>query len=170
MKISKTFILILLGVCVAILIFLMSKGSTFYEIVIRGDETCQFKTSQALDLLKSKSFKDYEYVKENIGIIECAERGSGMYVWEKPPRFVAGRMTYENNSTNLYASAIVHDACHVVQFKQGRSFNGEEAERECLDIQYSSLKMIGGTMEELEAVRSAFEKRYWEIPYKDRNW
>jgi len=104
------------------------------------------------------------------GIIECRKDQSGMYAWENPPRFSVGERTYLENSTNLYASAIAHDACHSEQYQNGKSIYGENAESECIEIQLSCLVEIGGTQAEINTVKESLNRRYWEIPFSERTW
>lgn len=136
---------------------------------IIGDENCIKITNETLSYIKEKSLSDYNIVLKNIGVIECKKENSGVFVWEKPPRFTVGYDTYTAGKT-WYAGAILHDSCHVVQYKNKKSFNGEMAEKECLQFQEQAMTRISAPENEIETVRESVKLKYWEIPYDERTW
>jgi hypothetical protein len=136
---------------------------------IIGYADCQQRVNDALNLIKEKSKEYDDFVNGNIGIIKCVEKGSGVFVWKKPPILNLGEDTYKVDKEWL-AGSIIHDACHVVQYKNSRSYIGESAESECLDIQLDFLKTINADNKYIEIVQNSLKTKYWEIPYEQRSW
>jgi hypothetical protein len=158
--------------------------STPVDIVIDGSSDCVTKTYQALNLLKSKDIDHYNLVMTYIGKITCTTSGSGtgMYAWEKPPRYQIG-MTSVNAGIPWYASTIVHDAWHSklyndymatadpsVVYAPNDVWTGETAELACLEVQYESLSAIGGSQAELDWLKEVAKTKYWEVPPDQRWW
>lgn len=147
---------------------------------VRGDEDCKTRTAQALDLLEKKAPEHHRGIVKYVGVVECAEQGSGMYAWESPPRFQVGKATYQVG-TVWYASVIAHDACHSKQYYDDRLPYGpiattsgkltqEESEEECLQVQYDVLTKIGAPQNYLDHVKNGLSGRYWEVDYSERWW
>lgn len=142
---------------------------TLFPIEIRGDETCLSQTNEALALLQSRAETHYNVAMQYIGILECAEQGSGIYVWENPPRYKAGRSTREADSL-WYASTFAHEACHAKQYQEGRNYSGREGEAECLNVQADALEKLGASQSTLDYIRNVINTEYWEVPYSERWW
>lgn len=141
------------------------------QVKIVGDQTCIDQTNQALNLLKSQTSDDYNNVVKYIGIIECAEQGSGMYAWENPPRFKVGKIT-RDAGTIWYAGTIVHDAWHSKLYHDyldthpeesvpNEIWTGKDAEQKCLDVQSSALQKIGADQTTLDHVKNVINTDYW---------
>lgn len=152
------------------------------KIEIVGDSDCMTKTTAALKLIKEKDPKHYEYIRNYVGIIECADQGSGMFAWETPPKYKVGSATM-NAGTPWYAGTIVHDSCHSMQYNDYLAKNpntydevpmevyySKNSEQECLDIQYDSLVEMEAEQSTLDAVKDAINTNYWEVDYEDRWW
>ena len=150
------------------------------SIVVKGDENCISKTQEAIGLLQNKALNHYFIVSKYVSIIECAEAGSGMYAWEKPPRYQVGKSTY-GAGTIWYAGTIVHDACHSKQYQDyavsnpsrvvpDDVFTGKVAEAQCLDVQYDVLTKIGADQNTLNYVQNIINSEYWNIDYGNRWW
>lgn len=150
------------------------------EVAIIGDAYCQTKTSEALALLRDGAQAHYDMVVSHVGVIECAEDGSGMFAWESPPRYRAGMATVEAGAV-WYAGTIAHDACHAKQYQDyaqahpseqvpQEAFSGEQAEAQCLDVQLDALMRIGAGQDALDTVQTALSTRYWEVDYEERWW
>ncbi|MFZ3107162.1 MAG: hypothetical protein WA105_07280, partial [Candidatus Hydromicrobium sp.] len=58
------------------------------KIKILGDEAFINGTNEAINLLNTKARSYYDIVVNYIGIIQQVDKGSGIYVWEEPPRYV----------------------------------------------------------------------------------
>lgn len=155
-------------------------GGPSPDVAILGDEYCQVETAAALNLLKSQARPNYDLVLRHIGVIECADAGTGIFVWEDPPRYRAGAATVQAGRT-WYAGTIAHEACHAIQYQDyaqahpteevpPEAFSGELAEAECLGTQKDALTQIGAGEEALETVRNALSTRYWEVEYEERWW
>jgi hypothetical protein len=152
-----------------------------FEIKIIGDKSCLDKTNTALKLLKDKAEIHYDMVIKYVGVIECAEAGSGMYAWENPPRYQVGKSTYNTDSI-WYAGTIAHDACHSKQYHDyllehsGETtvpenvWTGEAAELQCLDLQSDALQKIGADQATLDHLENSKKSKYWEVDYEDRWW
>lgn len=138
-------------------------------IPIQGDETCHEQTNAALSLLSSQASTHYQITLEYVRLVECVEQGSGIFVWEDPPRYAAGRATREAG-TLWYASTFPHEACHSKQYSDGRTYLGELAETECLNAQYAALQDMDASQDLLDYVRNQASTKYWEVPYEDRWW
>ncbi len=114
-----------------------------------------------LDMIRERDPVSWKKVKENITKISLTGK-TATYV-------VDGRIEvcWKPGYSNEYsASQIVHEACHITQFKQGRYFSDEKAELECLKKQNNFLRKIGyETLDEFKTMKT----RWWEVPYWDRN-
>jgi len=151
-----------------------------YQIKIVGDNNCKSKTNQSLSILKSKAEVHYSVVINNVGIIECSESGSGIYVWEEPPRYKVGQATMDTG-TIWYAGTIVHEACHSKQYHDylfdnstsyvpSNVYSGKSAEAQCLDAQYDSLVYLEASQGTLDYVKNIINSEYWDVDYSDRWW
>jgi hypothetical protein len=151
-----------------------------YKLQIKGDSVNTALTNQAIDLLKTKAPESLDFVYKYIGIVEIADQGSGMYVWEVPPRCKIGLKTIEAG-TIWYASVLVHEANHSKQYSEYKKkypskkvpeavYSGRDAEAECLDLQYKVLEKIGASKETLDYVKNVIDTEYWKVDYKNRWW
>lgn len=151
-----------------------------HVIKVKGDENCIAKTNEALNLLQSKAQVHYNVVIKYVGVIECANQGSGMYAYESPPRYQVGKATYEAGMI-WYAGTITHDSCHSKQYHDYLSINnsasvpsevwiGKKAERQCLDVQYDALIKIGADQNILDYVKNIINSEYWNVNYDNRWW
>lgn len=149
-------------------------------IQIKGDAGCKSSTMDALTLLSDSAPTHYTTVTKYIGVIECVQKGSGMFASETPPRFAVGD-NERNAGTIWYAGTIAHDAGHSKLYNDYKTahpgepvppdvWTGEAAERICLDAQYDALTKIGGTQVQLDDVRNAITTKYYEVPYSQRWW
>jgi hypothetical protein len=156
------------------------KEEPSYKLQIKGDSANTVLTNQAIDLLKSKAPEWLDFVYKYIAIIEIADQGSGMYVWEVPPRCKIGLKTIEAG-TIWYSSVLVHEANHSKQYTEYKSkypskkvpeeiYSGHDAESECLDVQYKVLEKLGASKETLDYVKNAINTDYWKVDYKNRWW
>ncbi len=148
------------------------------RIRIYGDEDCLTKTTRALEQLRMRSPLHDAIVAHYIGIIECVQMGSGMYVEEHPPRYQVGKPTW-NGDMIWYAGTIVHDACHSRQYNDYLALHsssevprevhfGRNPEIECNNVQIEALRNLGASQETIEYVRNSINTEYWEA--RERNW
>ena len=154
------------------------------KIEIKGPEEFLEATVSALNLLGQKDPESYQMTKDYLGKIESVNRGSGVYMWESPPRFVVGEKSVEV-PTRIYASSIVHDAYHSKLYNDALQngcdkaealavSTGRRAELSCVKVQGESLARTTGFLpfRLLDWLNLTFSKgrRYEEIPYEDRDW
>ena len=175
---NKNLLKILLSILliVTIICYVKNDLKTSSEIIIQGNDICQNQTSKSLQYLKDRAPKYHDMVEKYIGIISCAESGSGINVFERPPHFVAGRATREAG-LEWYAGSIVHDACHIFLYEGYRKthpftippanvWSGEMAEKKCITIQKNALEEAGAPSWVFDSLKNASESKYWE----DRIW
>ena len=154
--------------------------TTVTGITVIGSEDFKNKTKLAFSLLYDKARNYYDMVLKYVGIIEYADKGSGIYAWENPPRYKVGKATVDTG-TIWYAGTIVHDATHSKLYNDYLAtypsesvpediYSGEKAEAICLNVQYDALSKIGADQETLDYVKNAINTKYWEIPYNERWW
>ncbi len=160
-------ILLLISLVIVGTIYIRSIYHT-YDIKVLGNAMCVTQTNSMLTYIQRTSVEDYNYVRRFVGMIECGDH-SGVFVWEKPPRFTAGPGVRDKSLT-WYAGSLIHDACHVQQFKERKPFTGELAEKECLLIQQAALKRLKAPPEEYVSLLEVANTRYWETPYEERGW
>lgn len=158
--------------------FLTPPAQGPYEIRIIGESDCGDKTREALRLLNTKAQDHYQRVINYIGVIDCQPDGSGMYAWERPPRFRVGRETRDAGAI-WYASAIAHDACHSAQYSDyirknpnvtsvpEDVFYGEKAELECTNVQHDAAVKLGADRATLDWINYQKSQRHWE---KEITW
>ena len=157
-----------------------STETTVTEITVIGSEDFKNKTKLAFSLLSDKARNYYDMVLKYVGIIEYADEGSGIYVWENPPRYKVGKATVDAG-TIWYAGTIVHDATHSKLYHDYLAthpsesvpediYSGEKAEAICLGVQYDALSKIGADQGTLDYVKNVINTRYWEIHYNERWW
>lgn len=173
----KILLIILVVVILFTLFYLKDNLKTSGSIIVQGDSTCQNQTTASLKYLQNKAPSYYDMVEKYIGIITCVESGSGIDVFERPPRFRAGRATREAG-VEWYAGSIVHDACHVLLFEDYKKshpftippapiWSGEVAEKKCIEIQTKALTEAGAPDWVFESIKKAAQTKYWE---GDRWW
>mgnify|MGYP001383996838 FL=1 len=138
-------------------------------IVISGDSICQENTKQILKLLFEKDKDNFQLVVSNLGKIECAVSGSGVFPWENPARFKVGVAT-SNAEPIWYAGVLVHESCHIEQFKIKEEYSGEKAEIECLGVQIGSLEKLEAGQSKIDYVKNIAQSRYWLVDIKKRWW
>ncbi len=126
-------------------------GSPERGIKIIGNQDCVTKTNAALNLLKTKAAQDYERVQKYIGVIECVDKGSGMWAWESPPRYTVGAETL-NTDTTWYAGTIAHDSYHSVQYNDYKAAHP------------------GQSVPTLIHVKNSINTQYWTGNYENRWW
>jgi hypothetical protein len=147
-------------------------------IEIRGSEDFKTWTTQALDLLKTKTPPHYQLVMDSVWVIESVTAGSGMVVQEK--RFKVGDETAHApghpaaNQLIWFASTIVHDANHSALFIKGQTYSGKEAEVACLKVQREALQKIENGTYYTNYVQGLIDgaddpkNQYWNQP--NRHW
>lgn len=149
-------------------------------IEIKGDDNCKSITQEKLNLISSKDPDDFNNIVEKyLGIINCADRQSGTYSWERPPRFQVGTLTM--NSGMMYAGAIVHDSYHSKLYNDYLIqnnvktvpldiYSGEGAETKCVEVQIVAMRKMGTDELILTNLRNSLKSKYWEVPFEDRYW
>ncbi len=153
-------------------------------IEIKGPQGFPETTVKALNLLRQKDPQNYQMVQDYLGKIECVKRGSGVFMWERPPRVIIGEKSVEV-PTRIYAASIVHEAYHSKLYndalRSGRDkaealgvSTGRKAELSCAEVQGKSLAKITGFLpfRWLDWLNLTISKRrpHEEIPYEDRDW
>ena len=114
------------------------------NIVIEGSETFQIWVKAGLDLLKRRAPQWYDYVQ-----------GVTRKLKELPARTGAGVNHHGTHSTawdpNLYpndlhiftiAHEMVHEACHIYQFRRGDSREQVHREKECVEREIELFPII----------------------------
>lgn len=66
-------------------------------------------------------------------------------------------------------SELVHEACHVDQYKTGRPSFGYEAEKECMEWQNMYFRYIGATNMIID-LDKMLAKHHWEVKPEDQWW
>lgn len=147
-----------------------------FSIAIKGEEACLFAVSDALQLLQEKSEQYFSFVLDQIKIIECVDQGSGVYSWEVPVRVLLSKRMISIVTHDL-SGVLVHESCHAAEYKRylkdpipENSYDGERAEKECLNTQIDALKVLGAEDWMLDFYSKALETKYWEVPYEKRDW
>jgi hypothetical protein len=120
-------------------------------------------------------------------VIQAVDKGSGMYAWEKPPRFAIGKKSLDLHGVGremrsiILASTILHDAVHSKLYNDyllehpgstvpENVYSGKDAEQLCLAQQYEAVKMMGGNQWALKYIKNAINYKYYEVPVEKRDW
>jgi hypothetical protein len=157
---------------------------------IIGDSKYAANITNALNILQKAAPDQYKMAAKYIRVIEAVKSGSGMYVWENPPRFAIGELSIEPfgpsdpMSQVWLAGIIAHDATHskLYQDYQAKNpgsevpndvYSGEEAESKCLAVQYDTVEKILQDMGVkndglLSYIKNCIKSKYWEK--EDREW
>lgn len=155
-----------------------TKISSPHSISLIGDSYCVSRTNESLDLLKNKAPIHYDTIVKYVGIVECAQSGSGIYVWENPPRALVGK-TILDAGVIWHAGGLTHEACHSKLYNDFKLnnlnvpidvYSGRNAEAQCLDIQYDALSQIGASQYDLDYIKNVINTDYWNVPYENRWW
>jgi hypothetical protein len=139
-------------------------GEKIDGIEVRGDLSFRARTREALGLLRETAA--ISLVQAHVRVIRQGKR-SGMRAWGNEPTFVAGRATWQHSAL-WYASAIAHDAYHAKLYDTATKTNGGrepsadqwtgvEAERKCLDFQYTVLRALNSDANTLRYVARCAE-------------
>lgn len=147
---------------------------------IVGDSGCLSDTNAALQLLKEKAPIHYSVVNEYIKVIECSDKGSGMYVADNPPKALIGRPTMKAG-VDWYASVLAHESCHSKQYRDYKAehpseivpsemYHGRAAETQCLNVQYDTLQKLEAPRYLTDYIKKVIDTEYWDVPYGERWW
>lgn len=151
------------------------------QVRVEGDDVCRGQTYNALKALKDRAPSDYTAVVENVGVVECREKGSHVTPRTDPPRVVAGKATRDRGLT-WYASVLRHEAVHVEQYrgfiKKNPSitlvprvvYADKDAELSALDVQIEVLRLLGADKDTIQYVEGAKSSSWWTTPLKDQWW
>lgn len=128
------------------------------HIAIDGDKKYKSHVSKCLNLIKSRSIEDYDFIVKYIGIIKQNPK-SGMQAWKSPPIFLLSDKSAFHSLT-WCASAIAHDAYHSYLYQQNKpvggghppyeSWGGFSAERKCNQYQISVMRKIGSSESDIK--------------------
>ncbi len=148
------------------------------NIEIRGPKGFQEDVQATLDMLEERSLEHYREIKTHIRAISLAEtneqnRHLGGYCITALGEAFLTRHHYDlylERSELLilpeYALALVliHEAEHLKQYREGREYSGEQAEREAVAAERSLLEALGADAEDIEKItgEQRFESRWWE--------
>lgn len=149
-------------------------------LIISGDDICQRNSREALRTLFTRDREGFDFVVERLGKIECAVSGSAVYPWENPSLFRVGVATFNANPV-WYASVLVHESCHIEQFRRSFEKNsaadvsaeeyfGEKAEQECLDVQAETLRKLQANQAEVDYLSRLSQSGYWLTKPGERWW
>jgi hypothetical protein len=172
LQMKRTLLLIfILSLCVitvsSVVWHTFSTSNKTGTILVEGDRTCHEKTSAALGLLKMKSPQYSSYVEKHIHTIQCRNTNSGIDPSLPEPTYYAGYRTISAGDL-WYASTIVHDACHVSLFRNGKTWSGQLAEETCVEVQAEALKDMGADEATLKYLTETLKSEYWKDD--DRWW
>ena len=153
------------------------EGKRFDSVVIRGTPEFRERVANALALLKTNSPAGHAIVTNYVGIIEQAKH-SGMRASAKPPTFDLNERT-AFYSVTWCVGTIAHDSFHSKLYWDylkehakkrvpDKIWQGEEAEKRCLEHQVAVLKEIGAPTREITWCGET--NRYWEVKYRNRKW
>jgi hypothetical protein len=134
---------------------------------VSGSTVFTDKINSALALLAAQAPGHYREVCAYLATISEGEH-SGVDVYNR--NFVVGNGTAAAADSFWLASVIVHDAHHVRMYSEGKTFAGEAAERECIEVQKRALLEMEAPRQHIEHLDTVTATGYWEVPYDNRNW
>lgn len=116
-------------------------------LAIDGSEAFVIRVDAALDLLNYRALNWYAYVISGLDRVrEIPERSDrGVYVRRRTYELQLSWLSREwqgDAPTVWFASALVHEACHVHLYEAGLPFSGLEGERACLQMQIEALRAL----------------------------
>ncbi len=120
----------------------LSMGSRVGNIVIEGSETFQIWVKAGLELLRTRAPQWYDYVQG--ATRKLVERPAGTYVFVD----VAGAAHHTAwdandypNELNIYTIAheMIHEACHIYQYRRGDSRETVYLEKECVEREIEAM-------------------------------
>ncbi|MFH0752106.1 MAG: hypothetical protein V1914_00750 [archaeon] len=134
---------------------------TVGNIVISGKKSFVSDITSALNLLLEKDPKNWEFVQKNLTEILESEH-SGVTCEE-------GIFKFKNKPYNSkwIASVLIHESWHIEYFLTGEPYDGEEAERRCMEKQNEFLALVGYKKINIEKL---LKTKYWEVDYEERDW
>ena len=157
---------------------------------IIGNSKYAANITNALKILQKAAPDQYKMAVKYIRVIEAVKSGSGMYVWENPPRFAIGELSIkafgpsDPMSQVWLAGIIAHDATHSKLYQDylaknpgsevpNNVYSGEEAKGKCLAVQYDAVEKILQDMgvkndDLLSYIKNCIKSKYWEK--KEREW
>ena len=113
------------------------------NIVIEGSESFQIWVKAGLDLLRRKAPQWYDYVQG--ATRKLIERAAGTYAFVDVAA-AAHHTAWDANviypsDLNIYTIAheMIHEACHIYQYQQGRPSYGLYPEKECLEVEIAAM-------------------------------
>jgi hypothetical protein len=157
-----------------------SKSREISGIRVRGSEAFVERTTAAMELLRRNSRADFDEVCAVVSAIEQAER-SGTDV--QTGRLSLAPASSLDCSLQWYASVLVHEAHHARLYRtEGTERTGDgvfTAEVECIGVQRTALRNVGGNAYELAWLKSQSDGRYPDVnhdgkydwdDYNARHW
>jgi hypothetical protein len=145
-----------------------SRAGAWRTISVIGDERFTERTQRALELIETESPRYFALVLRYISSIHQSDI-SGIVVSLSRPIFLVCNAT-SSASTTSYASSIVHDAVHAIQYDHhymryhrvpSGVYSGMEAEMEALDIQIAFLKEINAPQHEINSYINKRGTAWW---------
>lgn len=104
------------------------------------------KIKEACVLLRDKSSQRYTILYNNVKLIRAYSK-SGADVSKS--NIDIARRTFDASVTWL-ASVLIHEGIHIEQYKSGRDYSGQVAERACNLVQLEVLRSIGAPNSEID--------------------
>lgn len=104
------------------------------------------KIKEACILLRDKSSQRYTTVYNNVKLIRAYSK-SGADVSKS--NIDIARRTFDASITWL-ASVIIHEGVHIEQYKSGKDYSGQAAEKACNLVQLEVLMKIGAPKSEID--------------------
>jgi hypothetical protein len=147
---------------------------TVGTLTISGTPEFVFRTNGALTLLQRSG--DLPLIERHIHTIREA-RKSGIVVYGEPV-FLVGQRTWQAPLV-WYASAIAHDAYHVVLYRTAKqrswswlfrpgAWSGRDAERKCLTFQLQVLQKLEAPLGMLCCIKGHLLNPTYQVDYWNR--
>lgn len=127
------------------------------NISIEGSETFQIWVKAGLDLLKRTAPQWYNYVQGALRKLKelPPETGAGVYT-DTGTHETAWNPNHYPNELNIFTIAheMIHESCHVYQFRRGDSSEAWRQERECVETALAASAFV-------DPHNSFGRKSYW---------
>ena len=134
--IKKILILLIVLPLIALNFIYADIDNNCYIVLVPFFMPSNFNTKEALKIIKNTSPEDYSLICENVKFINknpgCGGFEGGCFYGVKPNAIYLG-----NDQVNIATAAaiIIHETCHVMQYKEGRTMSEEECHT--IDSEYS---------------------------------
>lgn len=142
----------------------MKKKLEIIEIVSNSQNDIN-KILETLLFIKKKSKDNWRQIKLITAIIVSPKNGYDNQLFPKERIWICQAGTVRKSSIPYLASLLMHEACHIGQYRMENKKWTESLEKQAYQVQRNFLAKYG-TLKEVDWLDKMFKKRWWLDNFK----